>query len=105
MNEIKIIEAGMLNPVVSSQLAEFERQMKALKEQEDKLKQEILEAMETESIVKIDTEELTISYIAPTFRESLDSKKLRAKHPDLYDEFVRIAPVKASIRMKVKNNE
>lgn len=103
MNEIVVIgDKGLLNPEISDKIAEFEKKIKKLKEQEDLLKQSILEEMEAKGIVKIENDDLLISYIAPTDRETFDSKKLREDNPDLYDEYIKISKVKASIRIKVK---
>ena len=103
MKEIVVIgDRGLLNPEISDKIAEFERNIKKLKEQEDLLKQSILEEMEAKGIVKIENDDLLISYVAPTDRETFDSKKLREDNPDLYDEYIKITKVKASIRIKVK---
>ena len=103
MNEIVVIgDRGLLNPEISDKIAEFERSIKKLKEQEDLLKQSILEEMEAKGIVKIENDDLLISYVAPTDRETFDSKKLREDNPDLYDEYIKITKVKSSIRIKVK---
>lgn len=103
MNEIVVIgDEGLLNPEISDKIAEFEKKIKKLKEQEDLLKQTILEEMEAKGIVKIENDDLLINYIAPTDREAFDSKKLREDNPDLYDEYIKISKVKASIRIKVK---
>lgn len=95
-------EVAILNPEISKTIANFEMQIKKLKEEEDNLKKAILEEMETNQIVKIETPELLISYIAPTDRETLDSKTFKAEHQDLYDSYVRMTPVKQSIRIKLK---
>ena len=104
MNELIKFDNGcaLLDADTSSRLAEFERKVKEIKAQEDELKQMILTEMEVKGIIKIDTEDVTITYVAPTTRESFDSKKFRADNPDLYDEYINISPVKASIRLKVK---
>ena len=103
MKEIVVIgDRGLLNPEISDKIAEFERNIKKLKEPEDLLKQSILEEMEAKGIVKIENDDLLISYVAPTDRETFDSKKLREDNPDLYDEYIKITKVKASIRIKVK---
>ena len=91
----------LLNPEVSIKLAEFERVVKEFKAKEEELKQKILDEMESKGILSIKTPELTISYVAPTSRETFDSKAFRNDHPDLYDEYVNISLVKSSIRMKV----
>ena len=95
-------EIAILDPLVSERVADFERKIKLLKEEEDKLKEEILKEMEKNQILKIDTPDILISYIAPTDRETFDSKTFRVNHGDLYDEYVKMTPVKSSIRIKVK---
>ena len=93
---------ALLNPEISSKLAEFERMAKEIKAKEDELKQRILAEMEEHGILKIETDELIINYVAGTFRETFDSKTFRKRHPHLYDEYVKISTVSASVRMKVK---
>lgn len=95
-------EIAILEPEVSEKIADFERQIKAIKEQEDNLKQAILEEMEANQIIKLDTPDILISYVASTDRETFDSKTFKADHQDLYDEYVKMTPVKPSIRIKVK---
>ena len=54
------------------------------------------------NIIKIDTPELSITYVDETYKESFDSKLFREQNPDLYDNYVKMSPVKASLRLKVK---
>lgn len=93
---------ALLNADISKQIAEFEKTIKEIKEKEDNLKQAILNEMESKGIVKIDADDLTINYIAPTDRETFDSKTFREDHADLYDEYIKFTPVKSSIRIKLK---
>lgn len=95
-------DKALLNNETSKKIAEFERQMKFIKEKEDELKTSILKEMEDKNIIKVDTDDLIISYIASSDRESFDSKKFKEEHHDLYDEYVKMTPVKSSIRIKVK---
>lgn len=95
-------KTALLNPEVSSQLAEFERMAKEIKTKQDELKQRILAEMEEHGILKIETDELTINYVAPYDKETFNSKAFRKDNPDLYDEYIKISPVAASVRMKVK---
>ena len=95
-------ENAVLMPSASAMLAEFERQVKEIEAKQKELKQRILEEMESNGILKVETDELTISYIAPTSRESFDSKAFRKDNPDLYDDYVKISQVSASVRLKVK---
>ena len=102
-DELVTVSQGvaLLDAQTAVRIAEFERKMKEIKEAEDALKAAILEEMEDKGIKSIKTDDMTISYIAPSDRETLDTKRLKAELPDIYDDFVKIAPVKSSIRIKV----
>lgn len=101
-NLLVITESGLLSPETSRKIAEYERTMKELKEKEEMLKEAIKAEMEVRNIVKLENDDMAITYIAPTDRETFDSKKLRADNPDLYDEYIKISPAKSSIRIKLK---
>lgn len=110
MHEIETTDAlikiednnAVLTPSASAMLAEFERQAEIIKAKQKELKERILAEMEEHGILKIDTNELTINYVAPYSKESFDSKAFRKDNPDLYDQYVKISTVSASVRMKVK---
>ena len=103
MELIKVYgEAAILDGTTAKHIAEFEKMAKDIKAKEDELKKAILTEMESKGIIKLETDELTISYVASTDRETFDSKKLRADNPDLYDEYIRMSTVKPSIRIKLK---
>ena len=103
MELIKVYgEAAILDGTTAKHIAEFEKMAKEIKAKEDELKKAILTEMESKGIIKLETDELTISYVAATDRETFDSKKLRTDNPDLYDEYIRMSTVKPSIRIKLK---
>lgn len=85
------------NDIVSllTQLAELEKKQKTLKE---RLKTEML----NRDLIKMETDKLTITYVAPTTKEVFKTKDFREKHPDLYDEFVSISEVKDYVKVVVK---
>lgn len=95
-------DTAILDGDTAQKIAEFEKRVKDLKAKEDKLKKLILEEMETKGIIKLNTDVLSITYVAPTDRESLDSKKLREELPNVYDAYINIKPVKSSIRIRLK---
>ena len=95
-------EVAILNPKVSKALAQFEKELATLKAKEDELKARILEEMAKADLIKIDTPELTINYIAPTDVEDFNKKQFRTDHPDLYDEYVTFKQKAGYIRIKVK---
>ena len=102
MSDIIKFKNGQLVKEAIDLLVVKEQQMKKLKEEYEQMKNSLLEAMEQNNILKIDTDEILISYVAPTQSERFDSKQFREDMPDLYDEYVKFSPVKASIRIKVK---
>lgn len=93
---------AMLNPETAEKIAEFERVAKEVKAKEDELKALILAEMESKGIIKLETEALSITYVAPSERETLDSKVLRDELPDIYDNYVKFTPVKSSIRVRLR---
>lgn len=94
-------EYGLVKDAVNTIVA-IENEMKKLKEMQDNYKEELLNAMEQNNIIKLETDELVITYVAPTDRETFDSKAFKAEHQDLYDEYVKMSSVKSSVRLKVK---
>lgn len=104
MDDIIRIEDGnaILSPDAAARFAEFERQAKAIKKAEDELKKSVLAAMERHNVIKLDTDEISISYVAATERETFDTKRFRAENPDTYDDYVRFSKVKPSVRVRLK---
>lgn len=109
MNEIITLENGI--SIIDDERANRIMNLKMIKEQADKqLKSEtdqILDEMESKGILKASNEivGIEVTYIAPSDRESFDSKRLREDNPDLYDEYVKISTVKSSVRIKLKDGK
>ena len=90
---------------LSRYIANLEMQAKAIKNLQDEVKTKLLEEMEKHGIIKIDTEDLTITYVASTTRETFDGKSFKNDFPDLYDEYVKIGNVSPSVRLKLKGEK
>ena len=102
MEIIKVENGYVLDKQSLDQIKEVEKLAKSLKAKQDAIKAELLKVMEDNNIIKFENEDLLINYIAPTQRETFDSKQLKADNPDLYDLYVKLSPVKASVRIKLK---
>lgn len=102
MNEVIKFENGKLAKKTIDYIVTVEKEMKRIKEQYEAFKADLLAAMEQNGVIKLDSDEVMINYIAPSESERLDSKAFKETCPELYDEFVKIVPVKASVRVKVK---
>lgn len=103
MNEIFKTENGTVIMLqdFSEEVARVKNQLKALKDLDQKYNDMIREAMEQYGVVKIETENLNVTYVQPTEKETFDSKAFKKDFPELYDEYVKMTPVKASLRVKV----
>lgn len=103
MDLIKLYgDVAILDGETAHKIAEFEKLAKDLKRKEDDLKKAILSEMENKGLIKLETDELIINYIALSERETLNTKLLREELPDIYDTYVEIKPVKPSIRVRLK---
>lgn len=102
MEIIKVENGYVLDKQSLDQIKEVEKLAKSLKAKQDAIKAELLKVMEDNNIVKFENEDLLINYIGPTQRETFDSKQLKADNPDLYDLYVKLSEVKASVRIKLK---
>ena len=92
----------ILNSSINRQIVDLELIAKQIKTIQEDIRAEILKEMEANNIIKLETNELTVSYIAETYKETFDSKTLKAENEELYNKYVKISPVKSSVRIKVK---
>ena len=101
-----IIERSGADVVSSEEVCEkiisLEKQAKEIKKQQDNMKNEILEAMQKNGVIKIDNEFLKIAFVPEHDAEKFDSKKFKEENPDIYDLYAKISKVKPSIRITVK---
>lgn len=104
MGELITMQNGVavLTADTAQKIADFEKIVADIKAKEEALKKAILEEMEAKRVVKLETDNLVLTYVAPTTRETLDSKTLRAELPTIYDQYCKVSTVKASVRVKVK---
>ena len=102
MDLIKI-ENGQLDQKAVDFIINIETQMKTLKQQYDEFKSKLQKAMEQSRTIKLEAGNLKITYIGETERESFDSKQFKEDMPDLFDEYIRFAKVKPSVRISIKD--
>ena len=105
MNDIAFTNDNEIPLAVQNGIVELEKTIVELKKQQNALKEALLEEMQKRGIKKIDTPKLTITVIDETTKETFDSKKFRADHRDMYDDYVNISNVKAYVKIGVKNGD
>ena len=102
MELIKVENGYVLDKQSIEEIREVEKLAKVVKQRQDKIKADLLNVMEQNGIIKFENEEILINYIAPSTRETFDAKKLKEDNQDLYDLYVKLSDVKASVRIKLK---
>lgn len=85
----------------SSTLSAMEQVLEAkaaLEEREKQLKAVLLSGMEETQIKKYESDTLSVTYVAATVTNKLDSKKLRAELPDIAEKYTKQSAVSAYIK-------
>ena len=91
-----------LADIITSELKMIDEEKKELKRKEDAIREILLKEMEEKNILKLENENISITYKAPTERETFRTKDFKKDLPDLYDTYVEFTPVKGSLVIKVK---
>lgn len=76
-----------------------EEELKLLKEKVDKVKGILYDTMGKEGVKTVDRGKLKITYVAPSSRTSVDSKKLEKEEPEIYKKYVNTTTVAGSIKI------
>lgn len=90
-------------------LANVERYIKAIeaekKQAEEKaaeLRQRLMAAMEEKGMLSFESDEIKLTYVAPTTRQSIDSARLKKELPEVAAQYTKESAVKASLRVTIK---
>jgi len=108
-NEVQVVVSEKVETEVPASVYEaeqsiinFEKQIKDISEQRDKLKAGLLDLMIKNNVFNYKTDRITLTRKAPYEKVSIDSKRLKAEYPDLYDEYSRKSKVKESLTITIK---
>lgn len=77
-------------------------QKKQIEDQEKQMRKQLQEAMEKYGVKSFETPEVKFVYVAPTTRNTIDSKALKAELPDVAARFTKTSNVSASVKITVK---
>jgi hypothetical protein len=85
----------------------LDEQKKALENQQDKIKQQIMRAMEQSNIKSYENDYFKMTYVEANTRETIDSTRLKKEMPEIAGKFLKISNVSPSLRitLKEKRNE
>ena len=82
-----------------------EDELKLLKDMVDSIKTVLYGTMEKEGIKTVDRGNLKITYVAPSSRTSVDSKKLEKEEPEIYKKYVKTTTVAGSIKITLMGDK
>ena len=82
-----------------------EKELKLLKDMVDSVKTVLYGTMEKEGIKTVDRGNLKITYVAPSSRTSVDSKKLEKEEPEIYKKYVKTTTVAGSIKITLMGDK
>lgn len=78
------------------------RRIKELTEEYDALKAEVLEKMLEHHDKSFDTGNLLLTVVAPSVRETFDSKRFKAEHADLYADYLKQSTTKETLKLTLR---
>ena len=91
-----------LTDTIISELRLIDEEERELKEKKEKIREILLKEMEEKNMLKLERENISITYKAPTEKETFRTKDFKKDLPDLYDTYVEFTPVKGSLLIKIK---
>lgn len=100
------LQRSELDPVNKDELDAIEERMKELaplveeyKQLEEQLRNNLLEQLELSGATQYTGRMFTATYVKPSTRVSLDSKRLQEEQPEIYASYIKETKVKASIKL------
>ena len=91
-----------LNKKIEAEVGHFLEKKQTLEQQNSDMREAIKESMEANGVTKFDGDLISITYVAPTERNTFDSKRFMEERPKTAEKYMRKTQVKSSIRLKVK---
>lgn len=85
-------------------LIAVETQYKAAQEQAKALREEMCKLMKEQGVKSFETDNLKLTFVDESERTTVDSKKLQAEFPEIYDQVKKTSKINATVRVTVKKN-
>ena len=97
------LELGKIEEQISVAIADLQNKQKELQTKNEEIKEQIKTSMEENDVKKFENDYISITYVAPTTKTTVDSKLLKEKYEDIYKECSKVSDVKSSVRIKIKD--
>ena len=83
----------------------YQMQLDHAKADMEELKGFLIKAMRDNGIKKYETDRLSITYVAPTTRATIDSTRLKKELPDIATQYSKVSEVKDTVRITLRNTD
>lgn len=100
------LQRSELEPIDKANIDSIEERMQTLaplveeyKQLEEELRSTLLEQLEVSGATQYTGHMFVATYIKPTTRVSLDSKRLQEEHPDIYASYTKETQVKGTVKL------
>lgn len=100
LSDREIAEIASLEQTIKS----LDAEKKAAEAKQKALKDALLQEMQSRGLKSFEKGNLKITYVAPSTRTTLDSKGVKEKYPDIYEEFSKTSSTSASLRITLKED-
>ena len=97
------LEIGKIEEQISIVIADLQNKQKELINKNEELKEQIKLSMEENEVKKYENDFISITYVAPTTKNTVDSKKLKEEYEEIYNKCLKSSNVKSSVRIKIKD--
>lgn len=106
------LQRSELEPINKDELDKIEERMKELapfveeyKQLEDQLRTSLMEQLTLSGATQYTGRVFTATYVQPTTRVSLDSKRLKDEHPDIFESYSKETKVSGSVKLTTIKDE
>ena len=99
-NELVLFESTAM--ATMQKIADLDYQKKQLEAKDKEVRKQLLDLMDFYGIKKFENEILQITFIEPTTRTTIDSKRLKEELPAVAEKYSKTTNVKGSVRIDVK---
>lgn len=80
-------------------LCSLNKRIKELSEEYSAIQAEVLQKMSDNGDKSFDTGDILFTVVAPSVRETFDSKKFKAEHKDMFDQYIKKSQTKESLKL------
>ncbi len=86
-------------------IANLVQQKALIEEAESGMREQLKTAMEAYGVKSFDNDLIKVTYMELSTHTSIDSTKLKAQQPEIYNKFSKTSPIKAFVKIELKKGK